>query len=85
MKILSVIIMSATFLSYCQFSYADANCKDICDNNYDKCVANIINLPEPRTYEEQEKLQECYDIRGNCQHSCEDTNEPAVIKQKEEE
>jgi len=56
-----------------------------CDDNYDSCVANVINLPEPRTFEEQEKLQSCYDARGECQHRCEDSDEPEVNQKAQEE
>ena len=73
-------IISAIF-----FSYGDAKCRSVCNDNYDKCVANIINLPEPRTFEEQETLQACYDKRGDCEHSCEDPNEPTEDQQKQEE
>jgi len=84
-KFFTVVIMSATLLPYSQLSYAEPFCLSVCDDNYDKCVANVINLPEPRTYEEQETLQACYDTRGDCQHSCEDTNKPPENQQKQDE
>ena len=84
-KLFNVVLISAALLSYSHLSYADAKCMQVCDDNYDSCVANVINLPEPRTYEEQQKLQSCYDTRGECQHSCEDGNEPVVNQQNQEE
>ena len=82
-KLFSVTLISAMLLPYSHLSQAE--CMSVCDANYDSCIANVINLPEPRTYEEQEKLQSCYDTRGDCQHSCEDTNEPSVDPPKQEE
>jgi hypothetical protein len=88
-KFFTVVIMSATLLPYSQLSYAgeydDPKCFLVCDNNYNKCVANVINLPEPKTYEEQQTLDACQQIYGDCQHSCEDTTKPVENQQKQEE
>lgn len=84
-KIFTVVIISATLLPYSQLSYADAKCRSVCNDNYDKCVADIINLPEPRTIEEQDTLQACQDKRSDCEHRCEDTTEPQDSQQKPEE
>ena len=84
-KMITVLITSGIFLLYSQLSHADATCRSACYDSYDKCVANVINLPEPRTAEEQDILQACSDKRSECEHSCEDTSPPATDQQKQEE
>jgi hypothetical protein len=85
LKILTFAIMLATILTYSQLSYADAKCRSVCYANYDKCVADVINQPEPRTYEEQQTLDECSQRRADCEHDCEDTSEPTEDQPKQEE
>jgi hypothetical protein len=84
-NIITVFIMSAIFFSYSQLTYASAKCREVCDGNYDKCVASVINLPLPRTADEQDTLDACDDKRNVCYHSCEDTNEPTVDQPQQEE
>jgi hypothetical protein len=68
------IIMMGLFLliSGRQRSYAMTHqeCYAQCDSDYDKCVAPVINLPEPRTPEEQSVLTTCDLARGDCQRDC---------------
>ena len=83
--LLMLLFISAIVLPYSRLSYADAKCRSVCYDSYDKCVADIINLPEPRTADEQDTLQACADKRNECEHSCEETNEPTSDQQKQEE
>jgi hypothetical protein len=88
-KLFAVVILSATLLPYSRLSYAeqydDPQCFSACDDTYNKCIANVINLPEPRTAEEQQTLDVCQQTYGDCQHSCESTNKPLENQQKQEE
>jgi hypothetical protein len=83
------IIMMALFLliSGRQHSYAmtHSECYDICDSNNKKCAEPVINLPEPRTPEEQQLLDKCDDDHAACQHSCEDTGQPEKDEPKQED
>jgi hypothetical protein len=88
-KIFTIFIMSATLLLYGQLSHAgeydDPHCFSVCDDNYKKCVADVINNPEPRTYVEQQTLDACQKIYGDCQHSCENSNKPQENQQEQKE
>jgi hypothetical protein len=83
------IIMMALFLliSGRQRSYAMTldECLAVCDGNHENCVAPVVNLPQPRTPEEQQLLDKCNDARTACQYSCEDTNEPVRVEPKQED
>jgi hypothetical protein len=70
-----------------QLSYAltHSECYAVCNSNYDKCVESVINLPEPRTPEEQQVLDKCDDARSDCQHSCVDTSMPEKTEPKQED
>jgi hypothetical protein len=76
-------------LPYSQFSHAeqydDPQCFSVCDDTYNKCIANVVNQPEPRTYEEQQTLDVCRQTYSDCQHSCETANKPLENQPKEEE
>ncbi len=56
-----------------------------CDDNYKKCIADVINNPEPRTYVEQQTLDACQQTYGDCQHSCENSNKPQENQQEQKE
>ena len=88
-KIFTIFIMSATLLLYSQLSHAgeydDPHCFSVCDDNYKKCVADVINNPEPRTYVEQQTLDACQQTYGDCQHSCENSNKPQENQQEQKE
>ena len=88
-KLLNVVFLTAALVLYCQFSHAeqydDPKCFSVCDDNYNSCVAPVINNPEPRTYDEQQTLDACQQNHADCTHSCEDYNKPLEIKPKEEE
>jgi hypothetical protein len=88
-KIFTIFIMSATLLPYGQLSHAgeydDPHCFSVCDDNYKKCVADVINNPEPRTYAEQQTLDACQQTYGDCQHSCENSNKPQENQQEQKE
>jgi len=86
MKIVFVIIMVLfALVSGRQNSYANARqvCFEGCDSDYDKCVAPVINLPEPRTPEEQGVLDQCRQEHDTCQHGCEElSNQDEAPKQE---
>ena len=88
-KIFIVAILLATLVPCIQLSYAeqydDPQCFSVCDDNYKKCVADVINNPEPRTYVEQQTLDACQKIYGDCQHSCENSNKPQENQQEQKE
>ena len=88
-KIFTVVIMSAMLLPYSQLSHAveydDPHCYSACDDNYKKCVADVINNPEPRTYVEQQTLDACQQTLRECQHNCEETNKPLEDQQKKDD
>lgn len=86
---LAGVLMAATLLLHSQFScaeqYDDPQCFAKCEDNYNKCIAGVINLPEPRTAEEQQTLDTCQQTHGDCQHSCEESNKPYEAPTKEED
>ena len=71
-KVLIIMMVLFSLISGRQRSYAmtHAECYDLCDSNYNKCVAPVIDLPEPKTPEEQSVLITCDLARGDCQRDC---------------
>ena len=88
-KTLAAVMMSAALLSLSHPSHAeqydDPACFSQCDTAYNSCIAGVINLPEPRTFEEQQLLDTCRQTYGDCQHSCETANKPLDPPPKQEE
>ena len=87
-KFFTPVMMAAAILSYsqlCQAQFDDPACFSQCDTAYSSCIADVINLPEPRTYDEQHTLDACSQALGECQHSCEDTNSPSIPAPKQED
>jgi len=82
--VMTVTLLQCSNLSHAE-QYDDPKCFEICGNNYNKCVADVINNPEPRTYVEQQTLDACHQTHSDCEHSCENTNMPLEDKQKQEE
>ena len=75
-KLLATLIMSFAFLSsnvYGEDSPKEDSpkpCVIVCDDKFEACAGDIINLPEPRTVEEQQKIDECDKIKNDCLHDC---------------
>ena len=87
-KVIMAMMVPLTLLSGRQLSraeqYDDPQCFAVCERNYDSCVADVINLPEPRTPQEQQKLDACRQTHDDCQHSCETSNKPVEDQPKQD-
>jgi len=81
-RMIFILLISAMMLSLNVYADEDDNtnhadkentpkpCNLVCDDKYNACAGDIINLPEPRTIEEQQKLDECDKIKNDCLHDC---------------
>jgi hypothetical protein len=86
-KVFTIMMVLFSLISGRQLSYAmsHSDCYDLCESNYNKCVANVINLPEPRTPEEQSVLDVCDDTHSACQHSCQESSTQQEDQPKQED